>query len=391
MDWARETFGVLCALVFVVAGCASDNQAERGEAEERAEAQQAEREQQAEQAGQAGREQQEQRQKKAEKKGKQMGGGPTGERAKKMQKMMQKMMEMDKAEMPSDKGVRATVTQPEGKVTYWVTPGPRKLDTYFGTKEDPKLTARPPEDAPKPIKQLVRDMPILIGVPEEARTYKEGEAYTEMPTPFGNDGVPVEASSLDLTYIDRQSEDTKGPPIRTSDEVEADIQFTDPQGNSYELNPKLVVQPPIPGYNTRGGVVTDAAHHGATGTGSPLMPEVYSWGAMWAVGDVVVNGEVAEQHQMMHCMTTETVRNKNYELAMQDDLPLDEDETIAGQMHHTHCIVLPVKMTPGGPQHHPVETAFELPNGEMQPFIHIMYENDQLGVGLEWGGPTGEE
>jgi hypothetical protein len=369
-------------VVFVVAGCASDNQAERGEAEERAQAQKADREKQAEQA---------QQQQKAEQKAGEMQEDSKAKRAQKMRKMMQKMMEMDKAEMPSDKGVRATVTQPEGKVTYWVTPGPRKLDTYFGTKEDPKLTAQPPDDAPKPTKKLIRDMPILIGVPEEARTYEDGEAYTEMPTPFGNDGVPVEASSLDLTYIDRQSEDTKGPPIRTSDEVEADIQFTDPQGNSYELNPKLVVQPPIPGYNTQGGVVTDAAHHGTTGTGSPLMPEVYSWGAMWAVGDVVVNGEVADQNQMMHCMTTETVRNKNYELAMQEDLPLDEDETIAGQMHHTHCIVLPVKMTPGGPQHHPVETAFELPDGEMQPFIHIMYENDQLGDGLEWGGPTGEE
>ncbi len=352
---------LISLFAFVLAGCASGNKADKGG--DRADRTAAQTSASADEAGTS--------------------------KAAKMKKMMKKMMKADKSKMPSSKNVEATVTQEEGKVTYWVLPGPRKLDSYFGTKADPKLTATPPENAPKPIKRLIKDLPILLGVPEKGRMYKDGEAWTKKPGPFGNKGVPVEESSLDLTYIDRQSQD-KGPPIKTADEVEASIEFTDPQGNAYELVPLLVVQPPIPGYQTQGGVVTDSKHHGTTGTGSPLMPEVYTWGAFWAIANVKINGEVADKKKVMHCMTTETVRDTDYKLAHNDDLPLDKEETIAGQMHHTHCIVLPVTFTPQGPKHEPVKTAFELPNGKKQPFIHIMYENDTLGDGLEWNGPTGE-
>jgi hypothetical protein len=361
--YQNELRAVLISLVaLVAAGCASGNKADKETAG--ADQATADSSESADQGGQS--------------------------KAARMQKMMKQMMEADKSQMPSDKNVEATVTQEEGKVTYWVLPGPRKLDSYFGTKENPKLTAELPEGAPKPVQQLIEDLPILVGVPEEGRTYENGEARTKKPGPFGNKGIPVQESSLDLTYIDRQSED-KGPPIKTADEVEANIEFTDPNGNSYELVPLLVVQPPIPGYKTQGGVVTDATHHGTTGTGSPLMPEVYTWGAFWAVANVKINGEVADKRKVMHCMTTETVRDKDYKLAQQADLPLDKSETIAGQMHHTHCIVLPVTFTPQGPKYEPVETAYELPNGKTQPFIHIMYENDTLGDGLEWNGPTGGE
>ncbi|MFB6372888.1 MAG: hypothetical protein ABEN55_07185 [Bradymonadaceae bacterium] len=352
----RFSLAIACALLFTTPGCETGGGAEQNQqGTAQAQAQQKE--------------------------------GNSGNKKARMKKMMKKMMNKDKSAMPSDKDVRATVTQPKGQVTYWVTPGPRKLDTYFGTKENPKLTATPPENAPKPVKQLLRDVPILVGVPEQARTYKNGEAFTKMPTPFGNKGIPVEDSSLDLTYIDRQSDDKKGPPIKTADEVEADIQFTDPQGNAYTIEPKLVFQPPIPGYKTQGGVMTDDSHHGTTGTGTPLMPQVYTWGAMWSVADIKINGEVADKNKVVHCMTTETVRNKDYKLAMQDDLPLPDDQTIAGQRHHSHCIALPITITPQGPKHEPVQTAFELPNGKKQPFIHIMYENDQLGEGPQWNGP----
>lgn len=91
---------------------------------------------------------------------------------------------------------------------------------------------------------------------------------------------------------------------------------------------------------------------------------------------------------MLHCMTTEAVRDQDYNLAHTEDLPLPLDKTIAGQKHHTHCIVLPVKMTPKGPKFEPVNTAFELPNGKNQPFIHIMFEKDEIVSGPEWTGPN---
>jgi nitrosocyanin len=54
------------------------------------------------------------------------------------------------------------------------------------------------------------------------------------------------------------------------------------------------------------------------------------------------------------------------------------DETFSGQTHHTHVIVRPIKITPDGPKFDPVKTEFTLPNGKKQPFIHVMFEQDQI-------------
>ena len=272
--------------------------------------------------------------------------------------------------------------QPEGRVVYWVTPGPRRIDpAVFGTPGDPRMTGRQAmSQAPGPIKELLQDLPVLVGLPPQARgTTDDGSQYTRttMPTPFGDSGQ-ITSGQFDIRYIDRQSGDNPGPPGNTTDAVEADISFTDPDGNRYRLEIDHVVQPPIPGYATDGGVIVDGTHHGTTGTGTPLMPQVYTYGAFWSLADVYVNGELADELKMTHCMTTETVRDSEYNLAFQDELPLALGDTIAGQRHHTHCIVLPVTGTPDGPVYRPLQTAFELPNGQTQPFIHVMYEQDEI-------------
>ncbi|MFB6285804.1 MAG: cupredoxin domain-containing protein [Candidatus Bipolaricaulia bacterium] len=272
--------------------------------------------------------------------------------------------------------------QPQGNVVYWVTPGPRRIDpAVFGTPSNPKLTGQQAMSQAKgPIKQLLKDLPILVGLPPQARgTTDDGRQYakTNMPTPFGDSGK-VTSGQLDIRYIDRESGDNPGPPGKTEDTVDADISFTDPAGNSYRVEIDHVVQPPIPGYETDGGVLVDGYHHGTTRTGSPLMPKVYTYGAFWSLANVYINGELADERKMTHCMTTQTVRDSQYRLAFGERLPLPLDETIAGQRHHTHCIVLPVTGTPDGPVYQPVKTAFQLPNGQTQPFIHIMYEQDEI-------------
>lgn len=43
-----------------------------------------------------------------------------------------------------------------------------------------------------------------------------------------------------------------------------------------------------------------------------------------------------------------------------------------GMMNHTtHGILSPIKAMPDGPEFDPVSTAFELPNGETRPFVHV--------------------
>lgn len=77
-------------------------------------------------------------------------------------------------------------------------------------------------------------------------------------------------------------------------------------------------------------------------------------------------------------MTTQNVRDQNYNFTTSEGLPLMSNETFSGQIHHTHVIVRPIKITPEGPIFDPVKTGFTLPNGMKQPFIHVMFEQDEI-------------
>lgn len=274
------------------------------------------------------------------------------------------------------------VEQPEGKVVYWVLPGPRRIDpAIFGTPQHPEMTGQALiKKARGPVKALLQELPILVGLPLKVRaTTQDGAAYTQttIPTPFSDRGRIVQGQ-LSVTYVDRQPADTPENPMQTRDEAKLKLIFTDPAGHHYEVQLKRVFMPPIPGYETQGGVLIDGFHHGKTGTGTPLMPRVYTYGAFWGVADLVIDGKVADQGKVTHCMTTNTVRDANYRLPFEKELPLPPNRTIAGQIHHTHCIMLPITVTPQGPKFAPVQTAFTLPNGQKQPFIHIMFEQDQI-------------
>ncbi|SDG09838.1 hypothetical protein SAMN05216241_105123 [Limimonas halophila] len=279
-----------------------------------------------------------------------------------------------------------TVKQDSGKVTYWVMPGPRKLgEEVFGTPENPKMTLAPKlkkakeTKGPPSVPQLLKDLPTLVGVPEKARSKgPDGGQILKAPTPFSDDGRIIQGSFKSKLY-DNINEDPPGPPGKTPDTATMEAEFTDPQGNEYRVVLDHVVKPPFPGYETDGGVFLDGYLHGTTGIGSPLMPQVWTIAAWWGVGELYVNGELVNDHRVMHLMTTEVVRDNNYKLAQQADLPLaPENWLVKGQPHHTHLILPPIQGTKKGPVFDPVESAFELPNGKNQPFIHVMFEQDTI-------------
>jgi hypothetical protein len=109
------------------------------------------------------------------------------------------------------------------------------------------------------------------------------------------------------------------------------------------------------------------------------MPRLFNYGALWGVGALKVNGEVVEEGRVMHFVTTENVRKADsYQLAIDEELPLAEDERLLGHPHHTHLFLPPIKATPEGPQPSPVPTQFELENGETQPFVHFMWDEDAI-------------
>jgi hypothetical protein len=282
------------------------------------------------------------------------------------------------------------VKQEAGKVVYWVPPGPRKLSpAVFGTEEQPKMTLAPKLETarerveagkmPPTVPKLLQELPILVGVPEKARKPgPDGGQMLKAPTPFPDDGRIVQGS-FRAAFFDETDSDRPGKPGNTPDSATVEAEFTDPQGNRYRVVLDHVVMPPLPGYATEGGVMLDSVHHGSTGTGTPLMPQVWTVAALWGIGEVYVNGELKAGHQVMHLMTSETVRDTDYNLAQQEEMPLPPEAWhVKDQPHHTHLIVMPVEGTKKGPVYSPVPTAFELPNGQTQPFMHIMFEQDTI-------------
>lgn len=284
------------------------------------------------------------------------------------------------------------VKQEPGKMVYWVLPGPRQLSSdVFGTADNPKMLVKPKlaaaekavaaHKAPPGVPNAIKKLPILVGVPAKARhRHPDGTLWLDAPTPFSDKGAII-SGDFTAHLWDYVTKNPPGPPAKTPDKAQMTANFRDPQGHKYRVVLKEVLKAPFPGYHVQGGVMIDSYHHGDTGTGTPLMPKVKTYAALWGMGDVTIDGKLADKNVVMHLMTTEVVRDRNYHLALNDEMPLPPDRwLIKGQGHHTHLIVFPLKVVPGkGPVFTPLKTAFKLPNGKTQPFMHIMFEEDDLG------------
>jgi hypothetical protein len=298
--------------------------------------------------------------------------------------------------------------QSTGHSVHWILPGPRRIDPFvFGTPSSGPSSPQRADDhiahkiwyfeqhRPDVVGLLAGDddhdpLPLPVGLPEMAReTNGAGDRYTrtKIPVPFsdkvvGSDDSPNLDGALDLTYVDRTGFEGQD---NVEDEIDLDIWFTDPAGNRYEFDIHHLER--HDGAHIHGrGVVTGAYMHGITSIGTPLMPTQYAFGSLWAVGDLLVNGEVTSDRnrdRTIHIMTTQTVRTADYTLAIDEELPLGEDgnpDPYLGNHTHTHVMLPPIKETADGPRRVPLETAFELPNGKPQPFIHFMFDEDTVRI-----------
>jgi hypothetical protein len=233
-------------------------------------------------------------------------------------------------------------------------------------------------------------LPLPVGLPEGARkTNSAGDRYTQtkIPVPFSDDTVGSQEvgaldGALDLTYVDRQGFEGDG---NAEDGVDLDVWFTDPDGTQYGLDIKHLEH--HDGAHLHGrGVMTGVYIHGITTIGTPLMPTQYAFGAFWAVGDLLIDGEVTDdrnRNRIIHLMTTQGVRTEDYTLAIDEELPLGADgnpDPYLGSNQVTHVFLPPIKMTGDGPRRVPLQPAFTLPNGKPQPFIHFMFDENTVRI-----------
>ncbi|MFT4889644.1 MAG: hypothetical protein ACI9YT_000554 [Halobacteriales archaeon] len=307
-----------------------------------------------------------------------------------------------------NQGFAVETTQRPGNSVHWILPGPRRIDPHvFGTPPAGPSSPQRGDDhiahkvwyfkqhRPGVVGLLAGDdghdpLPLPVGLPEKARATNEaGDRYTKtkMPVPFSDKTVGSDESArldgaLDLTYVDRAGFEGQG---NGADEIDLDIWFTDPSGNRYQFDIHHLET--HDGAHPHGrGVMTGVYMHGITPIGTPLMPTQYAFGSFWAVGDLLIDGEVTSERnrdRIIHVMTTQTVRTEDYTLAIDEELPLGahgNPDPYLGSQSVTHVFLPPIKATDDGPRRVPLRTGFELPNGKVQPFIHFMFDEDRVSI-----------
>lgn len=249
--------------------------------------------------------------------------------------------------------IELRITQSSGGAN-WTFPGPRELDpNIFGTVDNPKATEVPP---------------IILGAPMEIRdTITGGNFVTNVPTPFGDNFANIRGT-LDLRLVDVTAVDA----AVTNDEVEMIATFQAPEGQGTYRVEVNEVSPHGWYIPTGGGVMTNFMQHGVTRWGTQLMPTLFSYASFWGTGDIYLNDELIDEGRLVHGMLTEYVRENPYDLVW--------DSGVNPNARHFHLIVPP--LTPQG-EDSPVTTNFQLPNGEQQPFFHVMFPNIDVLSGEE--------
>ncbi len=226
-------------------------------------------------------------------------------------------------------------------VAIWQFPDRRELD--------PELFGTP--DAPINVDLLPLDNRLTNG---------DGTAYTTIKNPamFSNN-IEMTTGTFSIDVKDLTAKDDPD----SLDEVDMDASFVSPGGQTIRVTMNRVI-PVGPDHPFFGGVGTNVLMHGATGIGTPLVAEEFSYITAWGLGDIYVDGEKVDSNRVVHVMVSERTRDADFRIgfgvAMPDQLEI-------------HLALPPVKGSPDGPVSSPVPTGVTLPNGNEQPFVHVNF------------------
>lgn len=236
----------------------------------------------------------------------------------------------------------------------WQFPDRRELDpALFGTPETPINAELLPLE-----NRLAND---------------SGSAYTTIKNPamFSNKIAMIEGA-FDMQVRDLTAED--GPT--TKDEIEMVAEFAAPDGRQIRIEMNRVI-PKGPDHPFFGGVGTDVLMHGASGIGTPLVTEEFSYITAWGIGDMYIDGAKVDENRIVHIMVSERTRDDEFKIGFGVAKP-DELEI--------HLAMPPAKASASGPVPSPVPTGVMLPNGKEQPFIHVNFYGNAAVTGNRFYG-----
>ena len=219
--------------------------------------------------------------------------------------------------------------------------------------------------------------PALFGTPTEPMNAEllpldnrlmteDGSAYTTIkePSMFSNN-ITMTTGDFQMTVVDATAKDGKD----SKDEVAMEASFAGPNGRNFRVTMNMVI-PMGPDHPFFGGVGTNVLMHGATGIGTPLVAESFSYITVWGIGDIYIDGELVDSNRVMHLMATERTRDDDFKVGFGVAKPNELE---------IHLVMPPLKGSPTGPVSSPVPTGVTLPNGIEQPFVHAnFYGNAKL-------------
>ncbi len=194
-------------------------------------------------------------------------------------------------------------------------------------------------------------------------TNADGSAFTTIKNPsmFSNN-IKMTTGSFSIEVKDVTAKDTPD----SEDEVAMDASFIGPNGRVFRVVMNRVI-PVGPDHPFFGGVGTNVLMHGATGIGTPLVAEEFSYITAWGLGDIYIDGEKVDSMRIIHVMVSERTRDDDFKVGFGVANP-DQLEI--------HLAMPPMKGSATGPVPSPVPTGVTLPNGKDQPFIHVNFYGD---------------
>ncbi len=197
-------------------------------------------------------------------------------------------------------------------------------------------------------------------------TNEEGTAYTTTKEPLMfSDKIKETTGSITLSIEDLTTKD--GP--NSKDKAQMEANFKGPNGENFKVVLKKLISKGG-AHQMFGGVGTNVLMHGATGIGTPLVAEEFSYITLWGLGEFYINGKLVDENRIIHVMVSERTRDENFKLGLGVSLPNELE---------IHLAMPPTKGSPNGPIDSPLPTGVKLPNGKEQPFIHTnFYGNIEL-------------
>ncbi len=186
---------------------------------------------------------------------------------------------------------------------------------------------------------------------------------TQEPIPFSGNFTSINGTFyLNLTGL------TPMDISPSNDTAKAEFNFTDPRDKiKYAVVLKHID-------DVAESLFTYNCVNGNSSIDRCTEPTTYTYGTIWGVGELYVNGTLVNDNRIIRIMVSERVNSSDkegYSLLFDKELPHKDIET---------RLFLPdlVVTKNGTMEKQPVPTNFTLPDSQNQSFINVIFENCQL-------------